>query len=106
MYYFKLYNNLLLGAERMKNTNTILNLGSLFFILLSSNFFEAAMRFLMVGEVPFADISVSPEGMFLVLLAILFAAILVILPRHVTRKTLDDIKFQTTRLPKRRYTRI
>lgn len=82
------------------------NIGSAFFMLLSLNFFEGALRFLMVGELPFIQQTISPEGMLTLLSLVLLASIIALLPRQFTQKTLDDIKAQTPRLPKRRYTRV
>jgi RsiW-degrading membrane proteinase PrsW (M82 family) len=90
----------------MKNSIIGLNLGSLLFILSSLNVYEAGLRFLMVGEIPFINQNIPPEGMFVVLSLAFFGGIVALLPRQLTRKTLEDIKSQTPRLPKRRYTRV
>lgn len=90
----------------MKNAIIGLNLSSLFFIFSSLNVFEAGLRFLMVGEVPFTGQIVSPEGMFFILGLIFIAGIAGMLPHQMTRRAFDDIKAQTPRLPKRRYTRV
>ena len=90
----------------MKQAIVISNLSSLLLILLSFNFFDAALRFLVVGELPFFEHNVSPEGMVFVLLVLAASLVLAAIPRHLSKKALTDLREQANRLPKRRYTRV
>ncbi len=90
----------------MKQAIVISNLSSLLLILLSFSFFDAALRFLVVGELPFLERNVSPEGMVVVLLVATGLLVLATIPRHLSKKAFTDLKEQTSRLPKRRYTRV
>lgn len=90
----------------MKLLIILLNLCSLLIMASTSDVVGAAVRFIAVGEIPLTNSNLPPDGMLVIVSILTLTFILYLIPRHIAKKTINDLKLQRHRLPKQRYKRV